>query len=393
MLCAFSIYPSFYILLGLPREIQKSKTMKRIVKNALVLLCLLHNTLHAQNRSNTGQPSAAVVSLDVSGLPYDNIAMGSLVRLELEKLQKFEVLDKYDVEYIMKKNKINPAEAFGKRQLVDVGKLLGADKMLTGAAELFGEKIIFTLRLIDVKGDKIEKISVLEYINDQEYLQRMVRISLQDLLNMEVDKEELDRLVNLERPVITGQSTYSLNGPRFGMQFFSGRLADRMTAPKEEGGFNANPFGTVFGYQLEKQYLTAGEFQAVIEFIGSINGIESGLFTPSLAVMQGLRFHGWEFGFGPVVRLNRTAQGYYSDGKWIRADEVPEGSDIRLIREMDSRGDIGVATSLIVAVGKTFTSGYLHFPVNLYWSPMPEFDSHIVGFLLGFTIADKESNR
>lgn len=338
--------------------------------------------------------TVAVVSLDVSGLPYDNIAMGSLVRLELEKLQKFEVLDKYDVEYIMKKNKINPAEAFGKRQLVDVGTLLRADKMLTGAAELFGEKIILTLRLIDVQSDKIERTSVLEYVNDQEYLQRMVRSSLKDLLGLPLDKEEFDRLVNLERPVITSKSTYSLNGPRFGMQFFSGRLAERMTAPESEGGFNSNPFGTVFGYQLEKQYLTAGQFQAVVEAIFSINGIESGLFTPSLAVMHGFRFHGWEFGFGPVIRMNRTARGYYNAaGKWIKTDEVPEGSSINLIREVDSRGDVGVGASLIVAVGKTFTSGYLHFPVNLYWSPVPEYDSNIFGVMLGFTIADKEDNR
>ncbi len=363
--------------------------MKKVLTGLVVAVLLPFSALRAQSKAT--KPSVAVVSIDVNGLPYDNIAMGSLVRLELEKLNKFEVLDKYDVAHTMKLNKINPAEAFGKNQLVQVGTLLKADKMLTGAAELFGEKVIMTLRLVDVKGDRIEKISVLEYINDLDYLQRMVRNSLQDLLELPKDKQEFDRLVNLERPVITDKSTYSLSGFRFGIQVFSGPMADRLTDSKDQGGYGANAFGTVFGYQLEKQYLTTGDFQAVAEAIISINSIESGMFSPSLALIQGFRFHGWELGFGPVLRLTQSASGYYLDGQWTRGDSPPEGSDAEVIRQIDSKGNIGLSTGLIIAAGKTFSSGYLHLPVNVYWSPIPEYGSSVVGVMLGFTIADRES--
>ena len=103
------------------------------------------------------QQSIAIISIDTKGLNLDNVEMGNLVRLELEKTNKFEVLDKYDVSDIMEANSIDISSCFGKSKLVKVGKLLKADKMLTGSAEKFGDKIIFILRMIDVSTEKIEK--------------------------------------------------------------------------------------------------------------------------------------------------------------------------------------------------------------------------------------------
>lgn len=363
--------------------------MKRIVTVAFMALTLVNgNNAHAQVSSSTlTKPSVAIVSIDVNGLPYENTALGSLVRIELEKTEKFEVLDKYDVANTMKTNKLNPAETFGKTALVQVGTLLKADKMLTGSAELFGEKIIFTLRLIDVEGDKIEKTSVLEYVNNQKYIERMVRFSVNDILGIKNDPKDLDQLASFDTPIISKESSFSLNGPRFGIQVFSGSVADRLTDDKVNGGFNANSFASVFGYQFEKQYISAGEFQALFEFIGSINGIETGMVVPSVAILHGMRFRGWEFGIGPVFRINRAARGYYENGNWILAQDAPEGSNINFIKQIDSRGDVELNTGLVFALGKTFTSGNLHFPVNVYYSPMPAYDSHVVGVMLGFTIA------
>ena len=43
--------------------------------------------------------------------------------------------------------------------------------------------------------------------------------------------------------------------------------------------------------------------------------------------------------------------------------------------------------SLIVAIGKTFKSGYLNIPVNLYYSPKK--GGSIIGLTFGFNIAKK----
>ena len=352
-----------------------------------VLVTGLLNHVRAQEKSGAKE-SIAIVAIDAQGLSLDNIAMGNLVRLELEKTKRFEVLDKYDVLNLLEKNGIKPDKSFGKRKLVDIGKLLGADKMLTGSAEKFGDKIIFILRMIDVQEARIEKTSVVEYIYKEEHIQRMTRVSVNDLLGIENDKEVVEVLVNFERPITSDKSTLRLNGPRFGIQIFSGEVADRLRAPKSEGGFDSYAFSSVFAYQHEFQYLSSGGFQALFGVIGSINGIETGHLTPSLTLLNGLRYKGWEFGFGPVFRVTKTAMGYYNEsGEWIREVEMPDDESAHLEKSIDSRGDLDLSTGLVFAAGKTFTSGYLHLPLNIYYSPSPQLDSHVFGVMLGFTIA------
>ena len=106
--------------------------------------------------------------------------------------------------------------------------------------------------------------------------------------------------------------------------------------------------------------------------------------------MNGFRFnqYGWEFGVGPVFRLTTKAKGYYNDeGKWVKANEVPENSNYTLVDEIDFRGNSSFTTGLVIAVGKTFKSGYLNIPVNVYVSPRKE--GSIVGLTFGFNVAKK----
>jgi len=44
-----------------------------------------------------------------------------------------------------------------------------------------------------------------------------------------------------------------------------------MTSSKNSGGFDMFPISSMIGYQFEKQYLSSGDFQALIEFIPAIN--------------------------------------------------------------------------------------------------------------------------
>jgi TolB-like protein len=330
--------------------------------------------------------SVAVISIDTRGLELDNLGMGNLVRLELEKTNKFEVMDKYDVDNQVTKMNTDPAAAFGKTTLVDIGKNLTVDYILTGSTQVFGDKIIYILRLIDVKQDKITETSVKEYVNNELHIQLMTRISVMDLLDLPYDENVAAKLENVPTPIVNENTRLNLSGPRFGLQFFTGRLAERMADPRSEGGFNSQSFASVFGYQQEIQYLNSGKFQALVEFIGTVNGIENGYFSPSLVLLHGVRYDGWEFGLGPALRLTKTAKGYYLDGNWIKTNEAPN-EDISLINNIDSRGNAALSTGLVIALGKTFSSGHLNLPVNVYYSYEPNLNSAVYGFLLGFNIA------
>ncbi len=375
---------------------QNHRAMRKL---ALIISLTAFSTMTMKgqnsNAMNNDRETIAVLSMDSRGLNIDNVSMGNLVRLELEKTQRFEVMDKYDVAHTMEEAGIDISTCFGKNQLVEAGQILGSQNMLTGAVEKFGEKIIYTLRLIDVRGARIERTSVIEFVNQVEDIQTMTTLIVQDLLDIEMDQVKYEMLASFDKPITNSRTSVNLNGPRFGIQVFQGQVADRLTAAKSEGGFGMNyPVMSVFGYQWETQYISAGDFQALFEFIPTVNGIETGNPSFSLTVLHGMRYDGWEFGFGPAFRVTRMGQGYYDESdNWVLSDEVPQGVNAELITNIDSRGPVKLNTGLILALGKTIHSGYLNLPINVYWSPSPQLNSNIFGVILGFNIAKAPVNR
>jgi hypothetical protein len=365
----------------------KTKLNFRI--STLTILFLMSFTLLAQttNRSKIG-----IISVDTKGLPFDNQTMTNMFHLELEKLNVYEVYDKYDVADLVKRNGIKVDDCFGKTCLVGVGKMLNADKMITGSAEKFGDKIILIVRLIDVTSDRIEKTDVMEYIYQPDQIQMMIRMSLNNIVGKENDKYLLDLLVNFDQPITSSKTTLKLNGPRVGFTYTTGEIGNRMRESKETGGFDMYPVTNMIGYQFEKQFLSSGDFQALFELIPAINGMESGMLNPSLTGMLGFRFNksGVEFGLGPTFRLSKVAYGFYDENnKWVLRSQIPgEFRDqYEYIERIDSRGNYGVSSGMIFAAGKTFRSGYLNMPINLYYSPRK--DGSVVGFTIGFNVATR----
>ncbi len=363
------------------------KTKKLYKKIGVCLVILLISFVGFSQE----KASIAIIGIDTKGIKLDNVSMENLIRLELEKADLYEVLDKYDVANILKENGVDASNCFGKTKLVSVGKMLEVDKVLTGNIDKFGGKIIFVLRMIDVKTKKIEKTNVMEYLDLQEEIQTMARISVNNLIGIENDPLLVDLLINYDMLVSSPKTTVKLNGPRMGAAYTSGDAGVRLGASRDEGGYNMFPVTSIFGYQYEIQYLSSGEFQALIETIVSITGLEAGNFIPSISLMNGFRFNkgGWEIGLGPIFRLTKTADGYYDpDGNWNLIEVMPEGESYDIVTEIDNRGEYNVSTSLIIAFGKTFRSGYLNVPVNVYYVPRKE--GSTIGLTFGFNIAKKQ---
>ncbi len=361
----------------------KTNTTKQKIMFVLITLLLSTFTFAQQKQK------IAFVSIDTKGLTIKNDALAGLVHLELEKADKYEVIDRYDAADMLKNNNIDPNVSFGKNSLVRIGKILKVDKMLTGSIEKFGNKIIVILRLIDVESDIIEKTDVMEYFDQEADIQSMIRISINNLLGIPNEQKLLDLLVNYVQPLNSPKTKVSLNGPRMGAAYTFGKLGERLMDPEEQGGYNMFPVMSVFGYQQEFQYISSGDFQALIELVGSVNGLESGQFAPSLMFMNGFRFNrrGWEVGAGPIFRATTLAKGYYDEaGKWHKTNVLGPGEEhYELVKAFDSRGTTYLSTGLIIAVGRTFRSGYLNIPVNIYYSPRK--DGSIVGLSFGFNIA------
>lgn len=376
--------------------------MKTTFKSIILLAttCLFINTIKAQEVKKI-KPTLTVLSIDITGLKNEPQQMGNLVRTELEKLDTFEVMDRYDVAYMIEKNKLSINNCYGKLCLTEIGETIHSDKMLSGSIELYPKSIIYTLRLIDVKTKSIEKTTVMEFLNLPDELQAFTNVTVRTMFNKSIDKNVLTKLTqrngfdnSLNNPQ---KERLRLDGPRLGFVGYTGNIANILQADKSVGGFEAFPMMFQFGYQFEKQYLNEGKIQALFEFVPLITGVDQSYFIPSFTLLHGLRsnVNGWEFALGPTINLSPKARGYYDDANvWHREQDWsnnPENENVKnpfTIKErLDSRGDYALQSGFVLAFGRTFKSGKLNLPVNIY--VIPNKDGFRIGASLGFNAKNK----
>lgn len=356
----------------------------------LAVMTLCWGTTQAQTA--TTRPTIAVLNIDTENLNMTPEQMGNLTRLELDKLDMFDVMDRYDVEYMIKNKGIDIASCYGKICVIEAGEKLGMDKMLTGNVEKLEEVIIVNFRLIDVKTASVEKSEVLEFLDLSQQLQMMVSLTINKLFGKTVDDDILRKLTQefeFENTINYPEADrLNLNGPRSGLVVYTGKIAEIFQKPKDQGGFDGYPLSFQFGYQFETKYLNSGSFQALFEVIPMITGLDQGRVIPSITLLNGLRSNkiGWEFAFGPIFILTKQAEGYYDDAnawhlqeEWV--GETPNPYSIQ--KRLDSRGKkIGINSGFLFGIGKTIKSGRLNIPLNAFFVPGKE--GHRFGFSVGF---------
>jgi len=377
--------------------------MKNLFTISLMALSFLTTGIKAQDR-------AAVVNVYTDGIKITPNAAESLLRIELTKAEQFRVFDKQDMMEIAKNNQIDFKDCYGKKCLHNVGTLAEVEKIVTGSIEHLGKKIVVTVKILDIKTNSYDQIAIQEFINMETELQSMMEITLNKALGVENNKEAMETLVYFNEPPKTPTVKLSNSGPRMGLALVGGDLENVLTRSEKEGGYEALPILSQFGYQFEKVYLSSGNFQALAEGMVLMTGLEQGLFNPSFAFMNGFRNSktGIEVAFGPSIKLKREAYGYmdtenntwHLENEWDASEEVTDTSGVtyvdynanpnpyEIVKRLDKRGDVKLAATWVWAVGKTFHSGYLNIPVNAYFSYGKE--GWFTGLSVGFNIAKKD---
>jgi hypothetical protein len=364
----------------------------KVLMLSTFLFATIFSNAQEQPAADGSKPSLTLLNIDTKGLSMDPLIMGNMVRMELEKLNSYDVMDRYDVAYMIEKNKLNISACYGKTCLVEIGNLIHADKMFTGSVESTGEAIIITFRLIDVKTATIEKTQVNEFLYLPKELQAMSKIGVRQLFGLTVEQPQLIYLTkkngyesSTSNP---DRSSVNLSGPRSGFTYFSGETGKILQKPRSEGGYGSYPVMFQFGYQFEVQYLNEGNYQALFEFLPTISGFNQNVFIPSATVMNGFRNnkHGWEIAFGPTFALVCKASGYFdAEHNWHLESDYKDAAvknPYRIEKRLDSRGGYELQAGFIIAVGKTFKSGKLNIPVNMY--VVPNKDGIRLGASFGF---------
>jgi len=268
--------------------------------------------------------------------------------------------------------------------------------------ERFGNKIVVSFRILDVKTNEIKRHKLMEFVDMPVELSKMIDIAIKDLLGVEYDNKLKAILMYVESTEDIIVSDVRNSGTRMGIGVVNGLLARRIQDPRSTGGRDGSPVMSQMGYQFEKQYLNAGDFHALAEMLVMVSGLEQQMFAPSLVFMNGFRLSksGWEVAFGPNFRILPTSMGFYDDagefgteGKyWTEREfrnfynETPVSEDKlpTYKKHLDSRGSLSIRTGWVWSIGKTFKSGYLNIPINIYVAPSE--DGLTYGASLGFNI-------
>lgn len=359
-----------------------------------LLLSLGLYLLPAQDTSTSLQ-RMAVLSIDSRGLRHDDQTLGSMVRLELQKMGGYEVIDRYDMMDRLQDSSIDLTTCYSKRCLLTAAQLLEADQMVSGSVERLGEKLLVNLKLVDANQGTVLQTAIGEYVMLPEELESMLRMTLYELLGREQQpkawEEALSYYAMLNEPVVTRIIN---NGPRMGVAWLQGTMAERMQAPRAEGGYGASAALLQIGYQHEFQYMGTSRFQGLFEVLGLVSGLEQSMFIPSLVLLDGFRdeTYGFEIGFGPSIALRRMAEGYYdAEGQWqLLSNWTATDSLGQLLppppteNRLDRRGAFQLFSRWVWTVGITFRTGTLNIPVNLYYTGARE--DRMFGLSVGFNV-------
>lgn len=358
------------------------------MKNLLtVLICFFNVLAVAQN------PKMAVISFDANDEALNQQELTELLRIEIAKHDKYEMIDRYEIAEMLNASDITASECFSKTCLSKAGEVLGVNYSLSGSADKLGEALFIRLRFVNIKTKTIEKEVVREFLYIPEKINTMISICVNQLLEIPNDQTIINSLSNRESYESAINNPYyqtlKLNGPRMGYTFFTGDVARTLQKPKDQGGYDAWPAFFQMGYQFEKQYLNEGQWQALFEFIPMVSGVDQGYLIPSITILNGIRSNknGLEFAIGPSLNVVRQSRHYFYDNEWIASQDLPyeainQIDQLQTDDRMDSRGGITAKTYVVLAAGYSIRSGKLNIPVNAF--VIPSKDNLRFGFSFGF---------
>ena len=369
------------------------KTTSRFTQLILTGFTFVFLSIQTAIAQKSNLPSLAVLELrnEYSNPKLSQGSFSDLLRSELEKTARYQVLDRYDMDFMLTQQKVEYFNCLSRFCLEEVSSKINVDKLVVGSIKLINKRITVSIRVFDTKTKQFELSRTSDFLDIPEEMGAMVHITVNDMFGIPNDQAIVTKLTlknDFESSINTpNQVCLRSDGPRMGFitYFLEPKTAATLQRSKSQGGYEAFPLLFQFGYQFEKQYLNEGNFQALVEFLPMITGLDQGLFIPSVTLMNGIRNNnsGWEFAFGPMVSISRKARGYVdNNNNWVLLNSKPEPEGAIVETRTDSRGNPTFTTGFVVAAGKTFKSGKLNIPVNGYL--VPSANGVLLGVSFGF---------
>ncbi|NQU27967.1 MAG: PEGA domain-containing protein, partial [Candidatus Marinimicrobia bacterium] len=142
------------------------------LKLLLWLPLLLFSILLAQQPATT----IAVLEFEAAGVEAPAVqTLANVVRKELIKSKLFRVVERNLMDDILSEQGLQQSGCTTTECVVEVGRLLGVQKILSGSISKLGELFIIDLQITDITTGEIEVLESIDYVGKLEELPRLIR--------------------------------------------------------------------------------------------------------------------------------------------------------------------------------------------------------------------------
>ncbi len=154
---------------------------------ALSALCFV---LEAQETAVSTEQSSLKYGVAFLGFDSGDISesglniLSDLVRHEISISPGFTLVERGNVDQLLKELELRLSDAFDASDPVRIGKMVGASSYIVGRIGLLGSLYIISLRMVDVETGRVAKTINEEFIGPLEDLRKPVRIAAQKILGI-----------------------------------------------------------------------------------------------------------------------------------------------------------------------------------------------------------------
>lgn len=121
------------------------------MKNMFLLLCAVL-TSTATGNATTGVMSVAVLELDAHGITCDAArVLTDRLRSELVSIDKYEIMEREQMHAVLQEKKLPQRGLVAHKSIIDVGKMMSVQGLITGSIGMLGEKFMVIVQLVDVE--------------------------------------------------------------------------------------------------------------------------------------------------------------------------------------------------------------------------------------------------
>jgi formylglycine-generating enzyme required for sulfatase activity len=183
--------------------------MKKAIKALFVLLFIILTISGAMAAENKNKPEIKTVDNYVAVFDFEvrtkdkdiSRSLADSVIHELSQSGKYEIIDRSNMNKILKEQKFQMSGCVAQECKVEAGQILGVGKIVNGSVGIVGKTYYLTLQLIDVQTGKIE-ISVVDKCKCEldeliDSTTRLAKKLLGDQVLRTVNGEEKERKVDI----------------------------------------------------------------------------------------------------------------------------------------------------------------------------------------------------